>query len=129
MPRSAAALVVMRAVAGSVSLPHQWSPSEWVLTASVIGARDTSSCCASAIRRASRVSHAVSTTSDAVPASTTRPVFASPQPPGVRTTAHTPSPICVNPPSPTVRPPSAVAVSLTARAGPWFAPGRPGNAV
>src|SRR5690606_4632622 len=92
-----AALVVIRAVGGSVSLPHQWSPSLWVFTASVIGASATSGACASAVRCAHATSHAVSTPSDAVPGATTSPVLASPQPPKVRTNAQPPSPTCCSP--------------------------------
>src|SRR3954468_9667442 len=72
--------VMISASSGSVALPHQWSPSECVLTTLRSGAAPRTSAISLSIRRVSVSSHSVSTSS-ASPPPTTSPALDSPHSP------------------------------------------------
>jgi hypothetical protein len=79
---------ITRTARSSSSLPWVWSPLEWVISASVIGARSVIGAIASNISRVNGKSNRVSTNNDD-PSPTTRPALLQPNPPSGNIHAHT----------------------------------------
>ena len=79
---------MIRTDASSSWLPWVWSPLEWVIKASVIGARSVMGFIAVSISRVSGRSKSVSTSSDA-PSPATSPALLQPYPPSGSVHAHT----------------------------------------
>ena len=87
---------ITRTEASSSWLPWVWSPLEWVISASVIGARSVMGAIAASISRVNGRSNSVSTSSDA-PSPATSPALLQPNPPSGSIQAHTRSPTSCNP--------------------------------